>query len=56
MKVMFMGTPDIAAAFLEETAKHYEVVCCVTQPDKPKGRGHEPAPLCGGVPCRQLGY
>lgn len=41
MKVMFMGTPDIAAAFLEETAKHYEVVCCVTQPDKPKGRGHK---------------
>lgn len=41
MKIMFMGTPEIAAAFLKETAKHYDVVCVVTQPDKPRGRGHK---------------
>ncbi|MBR0277816.1 MAG: methionyl-tRNA formyltransferase [Clostridia bacterium] len=41
MKVMFMGTPDIAVGCLEKLAEKYEVVCVVTQPDKPKNRGHK---------------
>lgn len=41
MKVMFMGTPDIAVPCLEALIKHHEVVCVVTQPDKPKNRGHK---------------
>ena len=40
MKVVFFGTPEFAAQFLqgllEETA--FEVVCVVTQPDEPVGR------------------
>ena len=41
MKVMFMGTPDIAVPCLEALIKHHQVVCVVTQPDKPKNRGHK---------------
>ena len=42
MKIVFMGTPDFAVNALEELiqAKH-EIVCVVTQPDKPKGRGNQ---------------
>ncbi len=39
MKIIFMGTPDFAAGALEALLfAGYEVVCVVTQPDKPKGR------------------
>ena len=40
MRVVFMGTPDIAATCLEKIlADGFEVVGVYTQPDKPKGRG-----------------
>lgn len=39
MRIAFMGTPDLAATVLEKLVAHeYEVVLCVTQPDKPVGR------------------
>lgn len=39
MKIIFMGTPDFAAAALEALLKAgHEIVLAVTQPDKPKGR------------------
>lgn len=39
MKILFMGTPDIAAASLERLARdNFEIVGVVTQPDKPRGR------------------
>lgn len=41
MKIVYMGTPEIAQHVLEsimQTGKH-EIVLCVTQPDRPKGRG-----------------
>jgi len=39
-----MGTPEIAATVLKSVlASKHEVVAVVTQPDKPKGRGHEMA-------------
>lgn len=42
MRIVFMGTPDFAAGALEAiVAAGHEVVACVTQPDKPKGRGKE---------------
>lgn len=43
MRIIFMGTPDIAVpclASLIENQEH-EVVCVVTQPDRPKNRGHK---------------
>lgn len=40
MKVLFMGTPEIAASVLEAIINsNHEVVGVVTQEDKPKGRG-----------------
>jgi methionyl-tRNA formyltransferase len=40
MRVVFMGTPDIAATCLEQIlADGFEVVGVYTQPDRPKGRG-----------------
>lgn len=40
MRVIFMGTPDIAATCLKKIlADGFEVVGVYTQPDRPKGRG-----------------
>lgn len=40
MRVLYMGTPDFAAAALEAIVEAgHEVVAVVTQPDKEKGRG-----------------
>jgi len=44
MKILFMGTPDFAAAALEALIRAgHEIVAVVTQPDKPKGRSGAPA-------------
>ncbi len=48
MKIVYMGTPEIAAVILEDMlAAGDEIVAVVTQPDRPKGRGHELA--CSAV-------
>lgn len=41
MKIVFMGTPEFAAHFLEHLmgADYADVVAVVTQPDRPAGRG-----------------
>lgn len=40
MRVVFMGTPDIAATCLKQViADGFDVVGVYTQPDRPKGRG-----------------
>ncbi len=40
MRVVFMGTPDIAATCLKKIlADNFKVVGVYTQPDRPKGRG-----------------
>ncbi|VIF94239.1 methionyl-tRNA formyltransferase [Clostridioides difficile] len=40
MKIVFMGTPDIAVPCLQKIINEkYEILGVVTQPDKPKGRG-----------------
>lgn len=38
-KVVFMGSPDLAAKILESLVTKYRVVGVVTQPDRPAGRG-----------------
>jgi methionyl-tRNA formyltransferase len=48
MRLVFMGTPDFAAASLEALLKSdHSVVGIVTQPDRPKGRGNilTPSPV-----------
>jgi methionyl-tRNA formyltransferase len=43
--IVFMGTPQIAAATLAELVQGPDpVVGVVTQPDRPSGRGHQSAP------------
>lgn len=45
MKLIFMGTPDFAVGTLEAlVAAGHTINLVVSQPDKPKGRGHELAP------------
>jgi len=45
MKLIYMGTPDFAVGPLEYIVKAgHEVVCVVTQPDKPKNRGKKVQP------------
>lgn len=45
MKILFMGTPDFAAVVLDRLARsEHEIVGAVSQPDKPKGRGHKLVP------------
>lgn len=39
-----MGTPAFAVPSLKALAEKFRVLCVVTQPDKPKGRGHKLQP------------
>lgn len=42
MKIVYMGTPEIAAVILRDMAAGgLDIIGVVTQPDKPKGRGKE---------------
>ena len=61
MRILFMGTPDFAAGCLEAlVTAGREVVAAVSQPDRPKGRGHKvqmtPVHACAqahGIPVYQ---
>ena len=45
MRILFMGTPDIAAVCLKKLLEAgFDVAGAVTQPDKPRGRGHKMTP------------
>lgn len=45
MRIMFMGTPDFAASVLDALANtEHEIIAAISQPDKPKGRGHKLMP------------
>src|SRR5882724_84625 len=42
MRIVYMGTPRFAVPTLEAIlAAGHEVVAVLTQPDRPKGRGHQ---------------
>lgn len=43
-KIVFMGTPEFAAASLEYLASRYEIQLVLSQPDRPKGRGKKLLP------------
>ncbi|MDK2867796.1 MAG: methionyl-tRNA formyltransferase [Clostridiales bacterium] len=44
MKIVFMGTPEIAVPTLEACIEQHEVVAVFTQPDRPSGRGKKMTP------------
>ena len=47
LRIIFMGTPEFAVPSLKKLCEVHEVVCVVTQPDRPKGRGQKllPSPV-----------
>lgn len=47
LKTIFMGTPDFAVPCLEVLQDKTEILAVITQPDRPKGRGHnmQPSPV-----------
>ena len=56
MKVIYMGTPDFAVPCLERLVKeNFDVVCVVTQPDKPQGRKQVLTPSDVKVKALELG-
>lgn len=56
MKILFMGTPDFAAAVLDRLGKtEHDLVGAVSQPDKPKGRGHRLMPTAVRLKAEELG-
>lgn len=56
MKIIFMGTPDFAVRTLRSLAEAgHEITLVVSQPDKPKGRGHAMVPTPVKVVAEELG-
>jgi len=47
MKLIFLGTPQIAVKTLDALASHFDIVCVITATDKPVGRSGalEPSPV-----------
>ena len=54
MKVAFFGTSAFAVPSLERLAARQQVTLCVTQPDKPQGRGLKPEPSPVKVAAQRL--
>lgn len=46
-KIIFMGTPEFAVPSLSALFENEEIICVVTQPDRPRGRGQKllPSPV-----------
>ena len=45
MRVLFLGTPDFAVPSLEKLCQEgFDIVGVITQPDRPRGRGHKMMP------------
>lgn len=56
MKILFMGTPDFASESLRALIKsENEIVGVVSQPDRPKGRGHKLVPTDVKVTAQEAG-
>lgn len=60
MKVIFLGTPELALPSLRAIHRKHDVRLVVTQPDRPRGRGRRsaspPVKICAaelGIPLRQ---
>ncbi len=56
MKVIFMGTPEIAVPTLKKLVENnFEIPLVMCQPDKPKGRGKKMLPPPVKVAAEELG-
>ena len=56
MRIMFMGTPEIASTCLDQLVSDgHDVVACVTGEDKPRGRGKVMTPTAVKARATELG-
>lgn len=55
MKIVFMGTPEIASPVLEKLNEEFEISLVVTQVDKKKGRGKKLLPPPVKIKAEELG-
>jgi len=55
LRVVFFGTPEFAVPSLLASAKIFELVGVVTQPDRPRGRGHKVLPCEVKAEAQKLG-
>ena len=56
MRIMFMGTPEIASTCLDQLVSvGHDVVACVTGEDKPRGRGKVMTPTAVKARAKELG-
>jgi methionyl-tRNA formyltransferase len=56
IKIMYMGTPEFAVPALSVLeARGYDIVSVVTQPDRPRGRGHKLTPSPVKTKAEELG-
>ncbi len=55
LRTVFMGTPEIAVPALRALARASELVCVITQPDRPAGRGRQLQESAVKVAARALG-
>jgi methionyl-tRNA formyltransferase len=55
MRVVFLGTPEFAVPSLRALAAEHAVAAVFTQPDRPKGRGNQPAESSVKSAARELG-
>lgn len=55
MKLVFLGTADIAVPSLRKLSSEHDVALVITQPDRPKGRGKKLSPSPVKVLANELG-
>lgn len=56
MRLVFMGTPRFAVPSLRRLHEAgYEIAAVITQPDRPRGRGHRPSPTEVAAEAEALG-
>ena len=55
MRLIFAGTPEVAAIALRELAKHHEIALVITRPDAPVGRKRVMTPSAVAVVALELG-
>ena len=55
MKVIFLGTPQLAVPSLTAISRRHQVLLVATQPDRPRGRGRHLGVPPVKVKARELG-
>lgn len=54
-KIIFFGTPELAATVLKRVASNYQIILVITEPDAPAGRGQKLTPPPVKIAAQKLG-